>query len=131
MLAFGVLFSSYVHQVFVRVPATARLSRENLLRWARDISSTTDVELISTRAIGMPRTTTTTFGQLRRLPPRFYRLANMTRVGPLAPAHTWRDRFRSRQRSFWLPGGPEGEQRSRAPGVWTTMMEQIAKKPTR
>lgn len=72
-------------------------------------------------------------GELRALRPRWGRLANIERMNDEVLARrtvwarltTW---LREPRNKFYV-GGVEGEKRSRAPGVWQLVWEQIRKKP--
>ena len=117
----------------MRVPVAARTSRAVLLRYCANLPQRTELDFTTVRLVGLQKTTSLTLGELRALRPRWGRLANIERMNDEVLARrtvwarltTW---LREPRNKFYV-GGVEGEKRSRAPGVWQLVWEQIRKKP--
>lgn len=131
MLTTGLLFGGYVHQIYVVIPPSARQSKERLIRFAKNMPQSTKVELRSMWFRPWPHTTEVKFGELRRLPHSYMRLSNLERVLPgsaeMGERHRfwkWLDRA---IHSRYLVSRTQLKDRSKVPGVWDAMWEQIAK----
>jgi len=133
MLIVSIMTSPFVASVHMRVPAAARINRAVLLRYCENLPQSTPLDFTTVRLIGLPKCTSTTLGQLRALRPRFGRLANIQLVNDDLLARrtlwAWLTTWMREPRNKLYVGGAEGMKRSRAPGVWKLVWEQIQKKP--
>jgi len=117
----------------MRIPSAARTNRAVLLRYCANLPPRTALDFTTVRLIGMPKCTSTTLGELRALRPRLGRLANIERVNDELLAKrtmwAWLTTWMREPRNKFYVGGVEGVKRSRAPGVWELVWDQIRKKP--
>lgn len=101
----------FVHQVFLQIPEHARRSRHNLMNFARSLnmpanaSTTANVKLefVTLRIFPFRKNTTAFLHELRALPSRKFRLANIE-----------------------IPKTDDWAQRHRAKGIWRRVLEVIA-----
>jgi hypothetical protein len=101
----------FVHQVFLQIPEHARRSRHNLLLFARSLNNSatsastanTKLEFVTLRIFPFRKNTTAFLHELRALPSKRFRLANLE-----------------------IPKTEEWAQRQRAKGIWKRMLEVIA-----
>jgi len=124
-------FGGYVNHVNVILPSTARRSKQDLLRWAARPPPETRLQIKSMWFMPWPSTKTVFLGDLRRLELSRFRLANLEHIPP-----AWK-RIRDSEKETlqsWLARVFMGRywasrqqvmDRSRAPGVWDRMWEQI------
>lgn len=100
----------FVHQVFLQIPEHARRSRHNLLNFARSLNnpanadSTANVKLefVTLRIFPFRRNTSAFLHELRALPPRKFRLANIE-----------------------IPKNDDWARRQREKGIWRRMLEVV------
>lgn len=101
----------FVHQVFLQIPDHARRSRHQLLLFARslnnpatsDSTANTKLEFVTLRIFPFRKNTTAFLHELRALPSKRFRLANLE-----------------------IPKTAAWAQRQREKGVWKRMLEVIA-----
>lgn len=129
LLAAGLAFGGYVNHINILLPQHARKSKDDLTRFAAAMPPTTIVQLKSMWFRPWPVTKEIYFEDLRRLPRRWYRLANLEHV-----PHSNRELVKSNPMWNWIVGSVMGrysvsaaqvKDRSRAPGVWERVWEQI------
>jgi hypothetical protein len=98
----------FVHQVFLQIPEQARRSRHDLIRFARTLNANpqatanTKLEFVTLRIFPFRKTTTAFLHELRALPPRKLRLANIE-----------------------LPKTPEWVKRQREKGIFQRMFDVV------
>ena len=84
-------FVSYVH---IRLPIFARQSHEHLMRWSRNITSSTEVDLTTMRLYGLPRVTRVPLAELQERNRKFLDVANLVRLPSKPPS--------SEKRPWWM-----------------------------
>jgi len=137
-LIFTVITSSpYVGSIHIRIPAYARTSREVLMRWVERMPKDTALDFSTIRLIGLQQTNGLMFGELRALKPSPTRVANLERVQRSAVWDQQRKRsgtivrffarFQEPRNKFYVAERRTATDRSRAPGVWEKVFEQIKK----
>lgn len=136
MLAAFFVFAPWVHQIHISIPARARKSREDLLRWARNVPLDTRVSISVIRASFSPTVQRAAFGELARLPPSFTRLTNLEIRRNDNYIHDL-ENHKTTQRSPIMEelahrvygrlfvNRDQKQDKSAAPGVWDIMWEQI------
>lgn len=110
-LTMAYVTAPFVHQVFLQIPEHARRSRHQLLLFARslnnpatlDSTANTKLELVTLRIFPFRKNTTAFLHELRALPSKRFRLANLE-----------------------IPKNDEWAKRQREKGVWKRMLEVIA-----
>ncbi|KAJ4383813.1 hypothetical protein N0V86_000656 [Didymella sp. IMI 355093] len=110
-LTMAYVTAPFVHQVFLQIPEHARRSRHNLLLFARSLNNpatsastaNTKLEFVTLRIFPFRKNTTAFLHELRALPSKRFRLANLE-----------------------IPKTEEWAQRQRAKGIWKRMLEVIA-----
>lgn len=129
LLVTGLAFGGYVHHVNVILPSFARRSKDSLVHFASDVPSGTIVEIKSMWFRPWPVTKKIYFEDLRRLPRSWTRLSNLENAPPSNmkkaeknPMWNWLA-LTLMGRYFVSRNGVKD--RSRAPGVWDKMWEQI------
>ena len=129
LLVVGLAFGGYTQHINILLPTTARRSKEDLMRFASVIPPTTIVQIKSMWFRPWPVTKEIFFEDLRRLPRRWTRLANLEHV-PLGT----KEQAQKNPRWDWVAKSLMGRyfvdmtkdrDRSRAPGVWKRVWEQI------
>lgn len=129
LLLSGLAFGGYVNHINVHLPNSARATKQTLQSFAKRVPRDTRFEIKCMWFMPWPKTKVVYFDDLRRLPFSNVRLANLEHI-PLAQrrAHEesgwkgWLARvFLGR---YWV-SRQQVKDRSRAPGVWNTMWEQI------
>ena len=129
LLATGLLFSNYVHHINLLLPPAARRSKDALLRFVSDVPPSTTIQIKSMMFRPWPHTKEVPFGNLRRLPSSWARLSNLEYV-PYATQHladehkVWHSLTRNFMGRYFVSRSQITD-RSRAPGAWNRMWEQI------
>jgi len=137
-LLFTIVTSSpYVGSIHIRLPPQARSSKEVLMRWIERMPKDTALDFTTLRLIGLQKTNGLLVGELRTSKPRLARLANLERVQRSAAwnKQTHRGgavarffaRFQEPRNKFYVAERRTVTDRSRAPGVWEKVLEQIKK----
>ncbi len=121
VMYFTAPFVSYVH---VRLPIYARRSREQLLRWAESMSSTTEIDMTTMRLYGRPRVSRMPLGDLRTTKPS-YGIANLIRAQTPSQVEAKRPWWTNRPLTEFYVGNERGK--SREPSVWQKALERIPK----
>jgi hypothetical protein len=132
MLLISILYAPYVANIHIFIPPTARLSRENLFRWAKAITPSTPLDIMTIRFYGGRKVTAVPLRELYPLHQRLGRYANMVRVNPEAVAqrtlYARLSMWAKEPRNKFYVGGGEGIKRSRAPGIWEVVWANIRAK---
>ena len=129
LLLTGLAFGGYEHHVNVILPTFARRSKESLIHFAGNIPPGTVVEIKSMWFRPWPVTKKIYFEDLRRLPRSWTRLSNLENF-PRS------NRMKADKNPVWnwlaltlmgryFVSRAQLKDRSRAPGVWDKMWEQI------
>ena len=115
-------FVAYIH---IKLPIFARRSREQLLRWAQNIPSNTEIEMTTIKSYGSLRTTRMPISELRPIKARFG-IQNLARV----PRSMDRTGIGSK-RPWWAPKEQTlffvGNERRKSveTAVWQKALKQI------
>lgn len=122
-------FSGYVNAINVNLPQLARRSKDHLMGFASRVPPETRVEIKCMWFLPWPKTTVVYFGDLKRLPHSSIRLSNLEHI----PYHS-EEAHRKQPVVSWAARVLYGrywvsrsyiKDRSRAPGAWDRMWEQI------
>ncbi|KAK5013541.1 hypothetical protein BJ546DRAFT_946278 [Cryomyces antarcticus] len=126
----------FVSQIFLRLPPYARRSREQLARYSSGLPPDALLELTALRVLPWSRTVTSKLSELKpRRKSGFWDIANLERT----PEKVARRDGKEVKVPWWVGkplrrfyvGGEEGMTRSRAPGIWKSVMEGIKKNAQR
>ncbi|KAI4653411.1 hypothetical protein J4E93_001177 [Alternaria ventricosa] len=142
-LTLAYLTAPFVHQVFLQIPHTAnyaRRSRPDLLRFARSLrqnpaaTANTKLEFVTLRIFPFRKHTTTFLHELRALPPKKLRLANIE----LPKSEAWVKRQREKgifkrmlevmsepRFKFYVKEGRLYTMKTGVPGVWEEVAMRI------
>lgn len=125
----SLVFGGYVNAINIRLPALARRSKEHLMSFSARVPPETLVEIKSMWFRPWPQTRTLHFGDLKRLPYSSVRLSNLEHtpyhaeeVHRKQPWVSWGARVLYGR--YWVSRA-QVKDRSRAPGAWDRMWEQI------
>ncbi len=139
-LTLAYVTAPFVHKVFLQIPEYARRSRQDLMHFVRTIrvdpkgTANTKLEFETLRTFPFRKTTAMFLHELRALPPRTMRLANIERI----KTEDWVKQQREKgvfRRIFELLNEPrfkfyvkEGRfytMKTKVPGVWEEVMQRI------
>jgi hypothetical protein len=139
-LTLAYLTAPFVHQVFLQIPEHARRNRHELLRFASSLrlnptaTANTKLEFVTLRIFPFRKHTTAFLHELRALPPRKLRLANIE----LPKSDAWAKRQREKgviQRmvevvneprfKFYVKEGRLYTMKTGVPGVWEEVARRI------
>ena len=121
VMYFTAPFVSYVH---VRLPIYARRSREQLLRWAENMSPTTEIDMTTMRLYGRPQVSRMPLGELRTTKPSFG-IANLIRAQRPSGVEVKGSWWTNKPLTKFYVGNERGK--SREPSVWQKALERIPK----
>jgi hypothetical protein len=124
----------FVNSVMLRLPPTARRTREAMLRYVQTLPKDAELEFITARASGFKKTTVVRLSEMHVLPPRRFGFANFIRVLP-----AWQKKLDAQKsvfqkvvdvlsetrNKFYVKDDRAASKRSRAPGVWELVAKQI------
>lgn len=138
-LTLAYLTAPFTHQVFLQIPEYARRSRQDLMHFAHTLTSkptataNTKVEFVTLRIFPFRKRTAAFLHELRALPPRKMRLANIQ----LPKNDAWAERQREKgifkrmyevlsepRYKFYVKEGRTYTMKTGVPGVW----EEVAKR---
>ncbi|OWY45814.1 hypothetical protein AA0117_g10178 [Alternaria alternata] len=138
-LTLAYLTAPFVHQVFLQIPEHARRSRSDLIRFATSLrtnpnqTANTKLEFVTLRIFPFRKHTTAFLHELRALPPKRFRLANIE----LPKSDAWAQRQREKgivkrmgevvrepRFKFYVKEGRLYTMKTGVPGVW----EEVAKR---
>jgi hypothetical protein len=128
LLATGA-FGGYVNHINIILPSVARRSKQSLMAFAARAPPETRLQIKSMWFMPWPYTKQVFLGDLRRLPYSQLRLTNLEHI-PVAtmeahkkaPIYSWVVRMLMGR--YWV-SRQQVKDRSRVPGVWDRMWEQI------
>ncbi|KAK5172077.1 uncharacterized protein LTR77_003714 [Saxophila tyrrhenica] len=128
LLASGA-FGGFVNHINVILPTSARRTRQDLLSWAAGAPAETHVQIKTMWFKPWPKTKTVRLGDLRRLPYSSLRLTNLEHIPSGARIDHqnagWTGWLvRAVMGRYWVSRA-QVKDRSRAPGVWDRMWEDI------
>lgn len=127
MVAVALATSSFVANIHIHLPPFARRSQAALHRFVQRLPPETIVEMTAMRFNPLQKTRFMRFGELRVLEPNYIRLANIERV-PTAHAGKEVPRWmRAFLGQFYVRPGDRYTKKSRAPGAWQTILDQIVR----
>lgn len=124
----------YVRQVYLHLPTSAARSRESLMAFARNLPPSTALKFQTLRIFPLQKHTSAYLFELRALPPRRLRFANIE----LPKNDVWRRRQAEKSRwqrvkeflyerrfKFYVKEGRAYTVRSGVPGVWEAVAKRI------
>jgi hypothetical protein len=129
MLFIALTASPWVASVRLKLPATARVSRDALLRFCENPAMSTPIELTTVRMNGFQKTTYTILGELRPVK-KSWSIANMERIvdkdlqqkrSTYAKLSAWM----KEPRNEFFVGGEEGVRKAGIPKAWPMIWESI------
>ncbi|EOA85846.1 uncharacterized protein SETTUDRAFT_110758 [Exserohilum turcica Et28A] len=139
-LTLAYLTAPFVHQVFLQIPESARRSRHDLLRFASTLrkqphaTANTKLEFVTLRIFPFRKHTTAFLHELRALPQRRFRLANIE----LPKTEAWAQRQREKgilrrmidvinepRFKFYVKEGRLYTMKTGVPGVWEEVAARI------
>ncbi|KAG9189853.1 hypothetical protein G6011_06721 [Alternaria panax] len=139
-LTLAYLTAPFVHQIFLQIPEHARRSRPDLLRFATSLrtnptqTANTKLEFVTLRIFPFRKHTTTFLHELRALPPKRFRLANIE----LPKSEAWAQRQREKgvvrrvvevvsepRFKFYVKEGRLYTMKTGVPGVWEEVARRI------
>jgi hypothetical protein len=138
-LTLAYVTAPFTHQVFLQIPEYARRSRTDLLHFAETLTSkpvataNTKLEFVTLRIFPFRKHTTAFLHELRALPPRKMRLANIALERNEAWAKIQREKgifkrmfevVNEPRYKFYVKEGRTYTMKTGAPGVW----EEVAKR---
>ena len=82
MLFVGYTTAPFVNYVHIRLPIFARRSREQLVRWSKNIPLDTEIDMTTIRVFGLARVTRMRLAELRMSKKRGLAVANLQRIAP-------------------------------------------------
>ncbi len=130
MVVVSAITAPYVNAVHLRVPRFARLSTAALHRFSLQLPPETRLDLTTLRMTGLPKTVGTRVSDLRVLPKRLFRLANLERIrrGPSRESPLWASlsQLVEPRNKFYVAEG-KGGGRSKASGIWEKVLKHIEK----
>ncbi len=119
VMYFTAPFVSYVH---IRLPMFARRSREQLFRWAENISPATEIDMTTMRLYGRPRVSRMPLGDLRKSKSSFG-IANLVRAQSSSQAEFRRPWWMNKPPKQFYVGNERGK--SREASVWQKAFGRI------
>ncbi|USP82276.1 hypothetical protein yc1106_09550 [Curvularia clavata] len=139
-LTLAYLTAPFVHQVFLQIPESARRSRHDLIRFASTLrrnplaTANTKLEFVTLRIFPFRKHTTAFLHELRALPERRFRLANIE----LPKTDAWAQRQREKgvlrrvldvinepRFKFYVKEGRSYTMKTKVPGVWEEVAARI------
>ncbi|KAF1830946.1 hypothetical protein BDW02DRAFT_76004 [Decorospora gaudefroyi] len=133
-LTLAYLTAPFVHQIFLKIPETARRSRQDLMRFARTLSTNptatanTRLEFVTLRIFPFRKNTTALLHELRALPPRKFRLANIE-LRLAQPEKSFFKRvlevLNEPRFKFHVKEGRRYTMKTGVPGVWEEVANRI------
>lgn len=139
-LTLAYLTAPFVHQVFLQIPEYARRSRNDLIHFARTLetqpkqTANTKLEFVTLRIFPFRKTTAVFLHELRALPPRKMRLANIE----LPKTDAWVERQRAKgifkrmyevasepRFKFYIKEGRLYTMKTGVPGMWEAIAQRI------
>lgn len=132
MVMISLMTAPFVAGVFIRVPESARISKDALVAFARKLPQDTRLDVQKMGFLPLPRTRVVKVSELRPLPPSLKYLANFEHV-PAANAgvHTtgWQNYARGLLRYIrgflWMRPTPSHWEKTPAPEVWPQIVEHV------
>ena len=125
----GIAWGGYVHHINILLPATARKTKEDLMRFAGNVPPSAVVQIKSMWFKPWPVTKEIYFEDFRRLPKSNTRISNLEHsppknrdLGAKNPMLNW---LVKRSMATYFVNNNQPKDRSRAPGIWKKMWEQI------
>ncbi|CAI6336048.1 unnamed protein product [Periconia digitata] len=128
------LTAPYVSQVHMQIPPNATHSLTALRAFARNPPLTTRIRFLTLRIFPIGKFTSCTLGEMRALPPRRFRMANLQRL----KAKSWREDQRKKtpgqklwelvmepRWKFYVKEGSSYTVRTGVPGVWEEVAMRI------
>lgn len=138
MIVVGVATAPFVNSVSLYIPEFARRSRDVLIRYSTNLPKDAQLEFVTARLLGLPKTTGVRLSEMRALPSRWGRLANLERIRSpsLQREHAQRSAWKKAlgflaepRFKFYVTEDVASTRRSRAPGVWENVLKEIRKNP--
>lgn len=130
---FPLLFVAYtaapfVNYVHIRLPVFARQSQEQLIRWSKNISPTTEIDLTTMRLYGLPRVTRVLLEDLHEKERSLLSVANLVKVPNRLSGSTKRPWWMGREKTRFYVS--KEQPKSRDLTIWPQVLESIRKSNT-
>lgn len=116
-------FVNYVH---IKLPTFARQSREHLLRWAKNIPPSTEIDMTTMRLYGLPRVSRMAVADLREKEKTAFGVANLVRVPARFGGGGKRPWWMGREVTSFYVG--LDQRAGREPAVWPSVLEGIRRR---
>ncbi|KAF2027024.1 hypothetical protein EK21DRAFT_72864, partial [Setomelanomma holmii] len=139
-LTLAYLTAPFTHRVYMQIPEYARRSRQDLMKFAGTLTArsvdtaNTKLDFVTLRIFPFRKQTSVFLHELRALPPRKMRLANIE----LPKSDAWAQRQRAKgifrrmydvinepRFKFYIKEGRTYTQKSGVPGVWEAVASRI------
>ncbi|PVI02364.1 hypothetical protein DM02DRAFT_560015 [Periconia macrospinosa] len=130
----------YVSQVHMQIPPTATRSLTALRAFARNPPGTTKIRFLTLRIFPIGKFTTCTLNELRALPPRRFRMANLQRLKSKSyheeqKKKAWQQKLwqlvNEPRWKFYVKEGTSFTVRTGVPGVWESIAASIKEQTDR
>lgn len=147
MLLLAYLSAPITGYITISLPASARQSRSHLAHFCANLPPSTRLSLTTLRIFPLRKTTTLTIGELRALPPSWWRVANLERVKSSAWLEMWANTpwyeklwwtVKEPRWKFYVKPGRAYTVPTGVPGVWEDVAaaimrqtEEVAKREAR
>lgn len=129
LLATGLFWGGYVHHVNILLPSVARKSKDELARFTSNMPPTAIVQIKSMWFRPWPVTKEIFFEDFRRLPRSKWRLSNLEHIPQknvgaedTNPMWNW---IAKKVMGTYFVNVSQFKDRSRAPGIWSKIWQQI------
>ncbi|KAF2501870.1 hypothetical protein BU16DRAFT_211265 [Lophium mytilinum] len=134
MIVLGYGTAPFVNSILLRLPQTARRSRDAMIRYVQNLPKDAELEIVTARLLGFKKTNSVRLSEMHVLPPRRFGFANLEHVVPAwqrkieAERPLWKkvgSLLGETRNKFYVKGDKASSKRSRAPGVWELVFKQI------
>ncbi|MCJ1471948.1 hypothetical protein MMC13_000590 [Lambiella insularis] len=116
-------FVNYVH---IRLPLFARQSQEHLVRWSKNISPSTEIDMTTMRLYGLPRVSRMPLADLQERKRTVLGVANLVRVPAGLGSTEKRPWWMGKEVTHFYVGQ---EKRTRTePAIWPSVLDAIRKR---
>lgn len=118
------LTAPFVASVSVLLPSSARGSRAALMKFADKPARDTVLELTTMRFMPFPKRTAVRLDELRRIPEKGLRMANLVHIVPRQNDRTTQ-KSSAAKAEYYVRPGDRYTAATRAPGIWPVLLKNI------